>query len=359
MAKKNSWMQALSGAGVHVKSARDALQIRGYLDTGNYALNWAISGRLLGGYPLGHCGEIFGDPGTGKSFLAARAIAMVQAAGGEALLDDTEGAYNDERSQNIGIDVSRLALVDPRSRTVKQHLTATQSFVKAVRETKIPLALTVLDSLAQLSTEHEMETQLDKKDMTKAGELKAFYRIVGGDLFDLPVVHLATNHTIAAIGNMFQTRTTGGGGGPKFMTSWRLDMRAVSKIRRDNQVVGCLCRAVVEKNRFAAPWKEVRLAIPFEQPISRASGLVPLLVSLGIIEERGNFLFKDGQKLGRAYKSKEKFLQQDETGEQILDAFPELLEDADRAIAAGITKPMVAADTTEEGVDDDEDIEIE
>lgn len=346
-------MKALSGTGLQVKSARDALQIKGYLDSGNYALNWAVSGKLLGGYPLGHCGEIFGDPGTGKSFLAARAVAMAQQAGGVALLDDTEGAYNDERAANIGIDVDTLALVDPRSRTVKQHLKATQAFVAAVRESKPPLAIEVLDSLAQLSTEHEMETQLDKKDMSKAGELKAFYRIVAGDLFDLPVVHLATNHVIAAIGNMYQTRTTGGGGGPKYMTSWRLDMRAVSKIRQGTEVVGVICRAVVDKNRFVAPWKEVRLAIPFNQPISKASGLVPLLIGLGLIEERGHFLWKDGQKLGRNYKTKERMLAQDESGEQILDSFPEILEEADKAIAAGLTRPITADATKEEETDGD------
>lgn len=352
---KGSWLGALDGAGLKVKSARDALQIRGYLDTGNYALNWAISGKLQGGYPLGHCGEIFGDPGTGKSFLAARAIAMCQVAGGEALLDDTEGAYNDERAANIGIDVGRLALVDPRSRTVKQHLVATQAFVKAVRESKLPLAVEVLDSLAQLSTEHEMETKLDKKDMSKAGELKAFYRIVGGDLFDLPVVHIATNHTIASIGNPFQKSTTPGGGGPKFMASWRLSMRTVSKIRQGTDIAGVICRAQVDKNRFVSPWKEVRLAIPFNQPISKASGLVDLLVGLGVIEERGHFLYKDGQKLGRNYKTKERFLAQDETGEEILDQFPEVLEDADKAIAAGLTRKVLAEEASEEETDGTEE----
>lgn len=351
--KTESWIGALDGAGLKVKSARDALQIKGYLDSGNYALNWAISGKLLGGYPLGHCGEIFGDPGTGKSFLAARAIAMAQLQGGEALLDDTEGAYNDERASNIGIDVGRLALVDPRSRTVQQHLKATEAFVKVVREQKLPLAIEVLDSLAQLSTEHEMEKKLDKKDMSKAGELKAFYRIIGGDLFDLPVVHLATNHTIASIGNPFQSRTTGGGGGPKFMASWRLDMRTVSKIRQGNEIVGVICRAVVDKNRFVAPWKEVKLAIPFHQPISRASGLMPLLVGLGLLEERGNFLYYQGEKMGRSYKTKERMLAQDENGEQILDQFPELLEDADKAIAAGLVRKLQADSATEEEGGDD------
>lgn len=352
MSKKNDWIGALSSSGLKVKSAHDALQVKGWLDTGNYALNWAISGYLLRGYPLGHCGEIFGDPGTGKSYLAARALAMAQANGGVALLDDTEGAYVDERAKSIGVDTKALAMVDPRSRTVKEHQAATQAFVKACRATKTPLGIMVLDSLAQLSTEHEITTP-DKRDMTKAGELKRFYRVVGGDLFDLPVVHLATNHTIANIGNPFQPKTTGGGGGPKFAASWRLDMRPVSKIKQGDEAIGVICVAVVDKNRFVAPWKKVRLAIPFDKPISKASGLIPLLTSLGVLEERGQFLLYNGEKVGRAYKTKDRFLAQDEQGEQILDQYPEILEQTDSALAAGQLKSPSPATETDANEDEE------
>lgn len=355
MSKKNDWLSALGSAKLKVKSAHDALQVKGWLDTGNYALNWALSGRLLRGYPLGHCGEIFGDPGTGKSYLAARALAMAQANGGVALLDDTEGAYVEERAASIGVNTSTLAMVDPRSLTVKEHQQATQAFITACRATKAKLGILVLDSLAQLSTEHEREVP-DKRDMTKAGELKRFYRVVGGDLFDLPVVHLATNHTIANIGNPFQPKTTGGGGGPKFAASWRLDMRPVSKIKQGDEAVGVICVAVVDKNRFVAPWKKVRLAIPFDKPISKASGLVPLLTGLGVLEERQHFLFYNKERVGRSYKTKDRFLAQDETGEQILDMFPEILEQTDAALASGQLKspsPATETDATEDEVSED------
>lgn len=350
-----AWLDALASQKLEVKSARDALQTKGWLDTGSYALNWAISGRLLRGWPLGHMAEMFGDPGTGKSFLAARAIAMAQAARGVALLDDTEGAYNAEHAAKLGVNVDALAY--RRSATVKAHLQTTQAYISAYRAIEPPgPGILVLDSIAQLSTEHEIEMQLDKRDMSKAAEMKAFFRIVGNDLFDLPVLWLATNHKIANIGNPFQQSTTGGGGGPKYMSSVRLDLRAISKIKQGNEVIGTICRVVVDKNRIVAPWKEVRIAIPFNQPISKASGLIPLLVALGVLEERGNFLYYQGQKMGRAYKTKERFLQQDETGEQILDQYPELLEEVDAAIAAGTTHSVAASQPTEEEaeVEDDE-----
>lgn len=345
--KTSSWMQALADTGLTVKSARDALQVKGWLDTGNYALNWAISGRLLQGYPLGHCGELFGDPGTGKSFLAARALAMAQQAQGVALLDDSEHAYNMEHAGKLGVDVEALAYFT--SRTVDEHLNVATGFVKAFAQMQPPgPGVLVCDSLAQLSTKHELETRLDKRDMSKAAELKAFYRIVGGDMFELPMVHIATNHKIAAIGNMYQKSTTPGGGGPKFMASFRLDLRAISKIKLGTEYIGTICRVVVDKNRIVAPWKEVRLAIPFYQPISRASGLIPLLADLGVVKINGNFLFFRGEKIGRSYKSKERFLEQDEIGEQILDTYPELLEEVDKELATSPRAPKAAVAAVED-----------
>ncbi|KKK93133.1 hypothetical protein LCGC14_2695950, partial [marine sediment metagenome] len=95
-----------------------------------------------------------------------------------------------------------------------------------------------------------------------------------------------------------------------------------------------LCRAVIEKNRISPPWKEVRLAIPFHAPISRASGLIPVLLDLGILEVVGHFLHYQRKKTGlRAYAGREKVIRQDEEGEHLLDQIPEILEDADRWLA--------------------------
>lgn len=331
MKKEKSWLEALSKQGLTVYSARDACAVQGWLDTGNYALNYAISGQFLQGYPLGHMVEIFGDPSTGKSYLITRAISSVQTAGGVALLDDTERAYNNDWMENLGVDVATLAYTN--SRTVKDHLAVAQAFVKAYPAAKEQgPALLACDSLAALSTEHELEVQLDKKDMTKAGELKAFFRIVAGDLHRLPIVHLSTNHKIANIGNPFQKSTTSGGGGPKYGSSVRIDLRSISKIKAKDtkEYVGVICTAFIDKNRLAPPWKKVRLAIPFYNPISRASGLIPVLIDLGILEKVGDFIRYKGRKLKlRAFISKDKVLRQDEEAESLLDIIPEILEEAD------------------------------
>lgn len=327
----SKWINALAGTGLDVRSARDATTVQGWLDTGNYALNWAISGQFQRGYPLGHTVEIFGDPSTGKSYLIIRAIHRVQRMGGVALLDDTEGAYNLEWLETLGINVDELGY--EHSRTVKDHLDVAKGFVAAYEkmQPKGP-GLLSCDSIALLSTEHELEVGLDKRDMTKAAELKAFFRIIAGELSALPVVHISTNHTIANIGNTFQRRTTPGGGGPKFQASVRIDLRSVSKIKgdADGDYQGVICTAFIDKNRLAPPWKRVRLAIPFYQPISRASGLIPVLLDLGVLEDANGFIRFQGRKTKlRTFKTKERFLRQDEEAEKLLDQVPELLDVAD------------------------------
>jgi recombination protein RecA len=349
------WFEALDAQGLEVQSASDGAQVAGWLDTGCYALNWAISGRFLRGYPLGHVVEIFGDPSTGKSFLVARALAQAQARGGAVLLDDTEGAYNIEWMQKLGVDTDKLAYVV--SDTVSDHLATTNAFIEAytaikAKNKKLGPGVLACDSLAELTTEHEQEVQLEKRDMTKAKDLKAFFRLTSGRLHGLPIVHILTNHVIANIGNLFNKRTTGGGGGPKYQSSVRIDLRGTSKLKGETDYVGVWCRAVIDKNRLAPPWKEVRLVIPFYQPISRASGLIPALVNLGLLQAQGQFLKYQGQKIGRAYADdkKENALKQDNLGEELLDQVPEILEEADAWLEEHI--PLTTESTVAEAIDD-------
>lgn len=335
------WLEAVNSKDLEVTSARDALQISGWLDSGSYALNWAMSGRFLRGYPLGATVEIFGDPSTGKSFLVTRALAQAQAQGGVALLDDTEGAYNLEWIGTLGVNADALAY--RRSRTVNDHLKTTRQFVGAVRDLirgkgsdifQGPAVL-ACDSLSLLTTEHELEVGLDKRSLDKARELKAFFRIVGGEIVDLPVTHIATSHAIAKIGGFGSSRTTSGGGGPKYQAGIRLDLRAVSKIKKGTQYSGVIVRVVVAKNRVVAPWKEARLAIPFYRPISPLSGLIPTAIDAGVLKPSGQngLTFQGSDIKAQHFKTKSLFLKQDQEAEKLLVEIPDFLEQADEMLA--------------------------
>lgn len=315
------------------ESAAQASRVLGFLDTGNYALNYALSGRLRGGWPLGHTVEIFGDPSTGKSYLLYRAFAKAQEAGGIALLDEPEGSFNAVwAEEHLGVNADALRYT--QSMTVSDHLKVGEAFTGLVGKEGFDPGVMGLDSLAVLSTDHELKEGLGKRDMTKAQEVRALFRILKSKLRHVPVTYLIANHVTANIGG-WNDRTTPGGGGPKYHSGVRVDLRSASKIKREGtrEYLGVIVNAFVEKNRFGPPWKQVRFAIPFYEPLLPSSGLIPVLLDVGYLHNHNHWLVvHTGEELKlRVHKTD--FLKQDQSARELLEARPALLEEADAYIA--------------------------
>lgn len=341
------FLQALQQHGLKdVSIAAEGAKVIGYLDTGNYALNWSISNRFLGGWPLGHVTEIYGDPSTGKSYLVARAIAQALQRGGVALLDDTEGAFNAVwASTKLGVATDRLAY--RKSDTVAEHMDTVKAYVAALKdvlkgwkkeygmEHKEALGPSVLalDSLALLSTEHEQKVGLEKVSLTRAKEVRTMLRIMGSQISELPVAYLIANHTIANIGDPFHPKDTPGGGGVKFQASIRLELQRVSKVKVETQIVGVKVKCKVEKNRFAVPWRTTEMVIPFFEAISPYSGLIPLLTTLGVlIVPVRTLVLRDTAGVEtetRIPAHKSDFLKQDGSAQELLTMYPDLLKNLD------------------------------
>lgn len=323
---------ALQKVGLEVDYATRSAEVKGWLHSGNYTLNYAMSGRFLRGYPLGHTTEIFGDNSTGKSLLMARALAEAQVAGGVALLDDVEGALNLDWATQIGVDVDALAHV--RSTTVHQHSMLMQKLMTVFDKEEVTLAAIGLDSIAALTTEHEMETlEKNTKDMQRAQEIHKLFRTVGAVLKRHVVAYIVANHKIAPM-SMFTKADSTGGGGPKYYSSVRLDLRTPKQLKDARQdAVGVVITAVVFKTRFTPPWKKIEMVIPFYQPISAYSGLLPELERLEIIGVRGSDgrISVDGTLT--ELKATKNPINNDSVAAELIAAYPDLLERADAMLA--------------------------
>lgn len=130
---------------------------RGWIDTGILALNWLISGKFDGGYPVGRITELDGDPGTGKSLLCQMAIADPTI--GLTVYFDTEAALNQEFLQFLGIDPSKI-LYEPID-TVEQLIDICQEVLDTIvmnKQTEKKV-LMLIDSVALASTEKEMDPE--------------------------------------------------------------------------------------------------------------------------------------------------------------------------------------------------------
>lgn len=351
-------INALRKLGVSVRASSDASEILGWITSGNYALNWAMSGRFYRGYPYGRSVELYGDPATGKSFLIQWLIAAAQAMGGLAYLDDTENAFNSKWARNsVGVLDDRLAYQDPRSETVNDHLSNMLAFMTAVSDLikkKIiaPTAPVVgaLDSLGHLTTEHERD-KLYVKDMQRVQEIHKLHRVIGSPLSYLPMVYVIANHKVASI-DQFTESDSGGGKGTKFAASIRLNMMRPRRMKdaKSAEFTGVISTVVVSKNRIVPPWREIEIAIPFYRPANPASGLIPVLERAGFIEFTSGHTIAYEDKDTRLPAAKTDFLKQDDSAVALLNMFPDLLTKADAFFDAteGVYDPEAAASLVED-----------
>ena len=102
----------------------------GWVSTGSPMLDLAISNRPNGGLPVGRITEITGLEGSGKSLLAAHAIADTQKKGGLGVYIDTENACNTEFLEAIGIDIQKMLYVPLES--VEDIFEAIDSIIESV-----------------------------------------------------------------------------------------------------------------------------------------------------------------------------------------------------------------------------------
>lgn len=354
----NNFIQAMQKAGMkNVVAAADGATLLGYLHTGNLALNWIISGKFNGGWPLGHVVELSGDPSTGKSFLVSRAVSESQRFEKSVqLLDDTENAHNAIwSSTGLMVDNQRLAYPNPPSHTVEEHYNLVMAFIKAAKALKIAdPSILALDSAALLSTALEVKQGFDKENMNRAKQIRKLLRLAALELADLPAVYMVTNHTIANVGDMVNTTTTPGGGGLKFQSTVRLALRTPAKMKDANKkYIGVKINCFVEKNRLAPPWRQCSMIIPFFQQISPVSGLVSLLIDLGELEvTKGHTLAYQGEDT-KVPAQKSDFWKQDQSALELLAKHPNMLQELEAKKDLGI--PKEGAAMVEEGGEEAEE----
>lgn len=132
-----------------------------WISTGSTMLDLAISNRPNGGLPVGRIIEVFGDTASGKSLLAAHALASTQKKGGLAIYFDTEAAVSREYLQAIGVDTSKLLYINLE--TIEDIFESIESIIEKVRKgNKEKVVTIVVDSIMGATTKTELEADYDK-----------------------------------------------------------------------------------------------------------------------------------------------------------------------------------------------------
>ena len=274
-----------------------------WISTGNYALNYLISGDFHKGIPLGKVSVFAGESGAGKSYICAGNI--VKAAQDQdifVVLIDSENALDEDWLRNLNVDTSEkkllklnMSMIDDVAKTISVFI---NDYKNLEGEDK-PKVLFVIDSLGMLLTPTDVD-QFGKGDLKgdmgrKPKALTALVRNCVNMFGSHNVGLVATNHTYASQDMFDPDDKISGGQGFIYASSIVVAMKKL-KLKEDedgnktSEVQGIRAACKVMKTRYAKPFEGVQVKIPYETGMNPYSGLVDLF-------EKQGHLVKDGNRL--------------------------------------------------------------
>lgn len=280
-----------------------------FIDTGNLALNFASSGKFMGGgIPGGKITELFGPESSGKSLWASNIIRGTQAINGIPVLLDAEDAFNPEFAVVANhIDLNKLLYFRPSEIDCLEAVFAKiYNLIRAVRDKdkNRPLVF-VYDSIAVSPSARELRetdlsenpTQAEWKSVVGAKEQPGERaRICSKELRKLETLLEKNNATLVVlnqtrmkIGIMYGSPETVAGGGEslKFYTSCRFRTSTQKTIenKKLEKTIGVNLKIKNRKNRSFRPFVEVEgIQLFFEHGVNPLSGLLSCLIQCERIE---------------------------------------------------------------------------
>ena len=286
-----------------------------WISTGNYALNYLISGDFKKGVPLGKVTVFAGESGAGKSYICSgNLVKAAQEQGIYVVLVDSENALDEKWLHALGVDTSEdkllklnMAMIDDVAKTINEFVTE----YRAMPEESRPKVLFVIDSLGMLLTPtdvNQFEAGDLKGDMgRKPKALTALVRNCVNMFGTLNIGLVATNHTYASQDMFDPDDKISGGQGFIYASSIVVAMRKL-KLKEDEDgaktttVNGIRAACKIMKTRYAKPFESVQVKIPYATGMSPYSGLVDLFEAEGLLKQEGNRLKWIDPETGEEFK---------------------------------------------------------
>jgi recombination protein RecA len=271
------------------------------ISTGSLSLDLALG---IGGIPRGRVAEIFGPEASGKTTLALHIVAEAQKRGGIAGFIDAEHALDLGYARKLGINTDDLLISQPD--TGEQALEIAEMLVRSGS-----LDILVVDSVAALVPKAEIEGEMGDSHMgLQARLMSQALRKLAGTISKSQTAVIFINQIRMKIGVMFgNPETTTGGNALKFYASVRLDIRRITQIKRDDDVVGARTRVKVVKNKLAPPFREAEFDILYGEGISREGDILDLSVAEGFVDKSGAWFSMNGERIGQGRENARLFLQ--------------------------------------------------
>jgi recombination protein RecA len=274
-----------------------------WVSTGNYALNYLISGDFNKGVPLGKVTVFAGESGSGKSFICSgNLVRHAQEQGIYVVLIDTENALDEKWLHALGVDTSEskllklnMAMIDDVAKTISEFMKG----YRAMSSDDKPKVLFIIDSLGMLLTPTDVN-QFEAGDMKgdmgrKPKALTALVRNCVNMFGSHNVGLVATNHTYASQDMFDPDDKISGGQGFVYASSIVVAMKKL-KLKEDedgnkvSDVRGIRSACKIMKTRYAKPFESVQVKIPYETGMSPYSGLLDMIEKAELVKKEGNSL---------------------------------------------------------------------
>tara|TARA_B100001287_G_scaffold135098_1_gene113670 strand:- start:614 stop:1684 length:1071 start_codon:yes stop_codon:yes gene_type:complete len=274
-----------------------------WISTGNFALNYLVSGDFNKGVPLGKVTVFAGESGAGKSYICAgNIVKAAQDQGIFVVLIDSENALDEKWLHALNVDTSEskllklnMSMIDDVAKTISVFM----SDYRDMSEEDRPKVLFVIDSLGMLLTPTDVD-QFGKGDLKgdmgrKPKALTALVRNCVNMFGSHNVGMVCTNHTYASQDMFDPDDKISGGQGFIYASSIVVAMKKL-KLKEDEDgnkvtdVRGIRAGCKVMKTRYAKPFEGVQVKIPYETGMNPYSGLVDLFEKQGILVKDGNRL---------------------------------------------------------------------
>jgi recombination protein RecA len=272
------------------------------ISTGALSLDVALG---IGGIPRGRVTEIFGPESSGKTTLALHIVAEAQRQGGIAGFIDAEHALDLGYARKLGLNTEDLLISQPD--TGEQALEIAEMLVRSGA-----LDVLVVDSVAALVPKAEIEGEMGDAHMgLQARLMSQALRKLTATISKSQTAVIFINQIRMKIGVMFgNPETTTGGNALKFYASVRMDIRRVTQIKKDDEVIGSRTRVKVVKNKLAPPFREAEFDILYGEGISREGDLLDVGTELEMIEKSGSWYSLDGERIGQGRENARVFLRE-------------------------------------------------
>ena len=306
------------------------------VSTGSISLDVALG---IGGVPRGRIVEIYGPESSGKTTLALHVMAEVQKSGGNAAFIDAEHALDPVYAKKLGVNINDLSVSQPDSG--EQALAIAEALVNSGAVDAI-----VIDSVAALTPQQEIDGDMgDSHVGLQARLMSQALRKLSGAISRTNCVVIFINQLREKVGVMYgNPEVTTGGRALKFYASVRIDIRKTEVLKNGAETYGNHVKCKVVKNKVAPPFRVAEFDSLYGKGISKASELVNLGVTFGVVEKSGSHFSFDGNRIGHGMAAAVKFLEEN--------------EEIAALVEAKIREKMMQGEP-EEGFDLDEDFDLD